>query len=235
MILCCDASTDDSALAVAGAGGELLSASTIKRRRDLSVRLFADINAVLAQAEIAFDAIEALSVGLGPGSFTGVRVAVTTFRTLAQATGKKLIGVPTLRIYAEAAAGLVEPGDAILAVTPSRRGEVYAALACDGLEAAPPIAATYAELSEIVSAQTACRRVVVTGPEGVLPSEFDFLPFIRAASPDPGAFARLSAAAFAASEFQDPLGLNPIYVVPPAVNQHKDPRTALRLRGARPV
>ena len=75
-----------------------------------------------------WEAIDALAVGVGPGSFTGVRVGVATARGVASATGLPLSGVCTLDALA---AGIAErsAGDRdVLAILDARRGEVFASL-----------------------------------------------------------------------------------------------------------
>ncbi|MDR3708770.1 MAG: tRNA (adenosine(37)-N6)-threonylcarbamoyltransferase complex dimerization subunit type 1 TsaB [Capsulimonadaceae bacterium] len=230
MILCCDTATDYATLAVCDDNGTLYAASTLRRHRDLSVRLLNDIDAVLAAAGPTFDAIDTLATGLGPGSFTGVRVAVTTFRTLAQATGKRLIGVETLALYARGLSDSLS-GVCVIALLPSRRGEVYASAYSGARCIRPAFAATFDELRDAAAALAAEYRVLLTGPDGVLPAEFPVFPFVPASAPSPQTFARLAADAAQRGLFADPLGLNPLYVVAPAINQHKDPRTAARLKG----
>lgn len=74
------------------------------------------------------DQVAAVAVARGPGSFTGVRIAVATAKALAWALAARLIAVPTTA--AMAAALLDDHTDAELAVPAldARRGEIYAAL-----------------------------------------------------------------------------------------------------------
>lgn len=85
--------------------------------------------AVEAAAEAAggWDGVDRIAVGLGPGSFVGIRIAIATANGLAASTGLPLAGVCTLDAVA---AGLHESDRdrECLAVLDARRGEVFAAL-----------------------------------------------------------------------------------------------------------
>jgi tRNA threonylcarbamoyladenosine biosynthesis protein TsaB len=79
---------------------------------------------LLGRAGLAFGDVERVAVGVGPGSFTGLRIGVSTARSLAQATGAELVALSTLRALAVAAEG---HADVVLPVVDARRGEVFAA------------------------------------------------------------------------------------------------------------
>jgi tRNA threonylcarbamoyladenosine biosynthesis protein TsaB len=79
----------------------------------------------LTAAGLSFADVERLAVGVGPGTFTGLRIGVATARALAQARGAAAVPVSTLRtLAAAAAAGHDGP---VLAVVDARRGEAFAA------------------------------------------------------------------------------------------------------------
>ncbi len=77
--------------------------------------------------------MDRIAVGLGPGSFTGLRVAIATARALGLSRGLPVSGVCTLDAIGLA---LAEPagGSARLAAIDGRRGEVFAALYAPGGE-----------------------------------------------------------------------------------------------------
>jgi tRNA threonylcarbamoyladenosine biosynthesis protein TsaB len=92
-----------------------------------ATRLLAMTRGLLADAGIAWTAVDRIAVGLGPGRFTGLRVGVATARGLAQSRSLELVGVSTLRALAEAAAsGGAEQPEGVLAVIDARRGEAFA-------------------------------------------------------------------------------------------------------------
>jgi tRNA threonylcarbamoyladenosine biosynthesis protein TsaB len=77
-----------------------------------------DIDAVLREADVEPGELDALAVGRGPGSFTGVRIGLATARALAFALGLQAAGVSTLDALAAGAPGAVPVIDA-------KRGEVF--------------------------------------------------------------------------------------------------------------
>ncbi|TPN68112.1 tRNA (adenosine(37)-N6)-threonylcarbamoyltransferase complex dimerization subunit type 1 TsaB [Mesorhizobium sp. B1-1-1] len=75
----------------------------------------------------AYAGLGAIAVSVGPGSFTGLRVGVSTARGLALALKLPAIGVTTLEALAAEAAGAF-PGRAVLAALDAGREEIHAAL-----------------------------------------------------------------------------------------------------------
>lgn len=67
-------------------------------------------------------------VSIGPGSFTGLRVAVTFARHLALAIDVKIVAVPTLDVIAENARSLSNPPDRLAVVLDAKRKQVFGAL-----------------------------------------------------------------------------------------------------------
>src|SRR5580698_7614739 len=57
---------------------------------------------LLDSAGIKFSQIDGFAIALGPGSFTSLRVGLATVKSFAMATGKPVVGIPTLDIIAHA-------------------------------------------------------------------------------------------------------------------------------------
>ena len=94
---------------------------------------------VLAEVGAAWADVDRVVLGLGPGTFTGIRVGVATGRALALSTGAGLVGVPTPWALAEAVAGPggAAPGGPVLVVQDARRRELFLTLFPDGAPGAP--------------------------------------------------------------------------------------------------
>lgn len=83
------------------------------------------IDEVCRQNSIQPRDITVIAVSIGPGSFTGLRIGVTLAKTMAFATGAKLIAVPTLPVIASNA-----PADAqwVMPILDAKRDQVFAAV-----------------------------------------------------------------------------------------------------------
>jgi tRNA threonylcarbamoyladenosine biosynthesis protein TsaB len=100
-----------------------------------TTRLMALVAEVMEATASGWEDIGRLVVGVGPGTFTGLRIGVATARALADARGIPLVGVSTLESLARGAgeslscpcAVTAPPRPAILAVLDARRREVFAA------------------------------------------------------------------------------------------------------------
>lgn len=92
--------------------------------RTHSVRLMSMIRDALALAELDLREIDGFAVTVGPGSFTGLRIGISTVKGLAFATAKPCAGVSTLEALAYPCLPSAQP---ICTLMDARKGEVYAA------------------------------------------------------------------------------------------------------------
>ena len=88
-------------------------------------RLLPAIDGILAAAGWSLAELDALAVAVGPGSFTGLRIGVSTVKGLAFATGKPTVPVSTLEALAWSLPLAAHP---VCPVLDARKGEVYTAL-----------------------------------------------------------------------------------------------------------
>jgi tRNA threonylcarbamoyladenosine biosynthesis protein TsaB len=112
LILAFDTATEIATSALV-ADGEVLG-----ERVSRASTLLEDVDALLRRGGARADALEALAVGVGPGSFTGVRIGLATARGLALALDVPVAGVSTLEALAAGAPDAVPVVDA-------RRREVF--------------------------------------------------------------------------------------------------------------
>ncbi len=92
-----------------------------RHERTLLERLPGILQFLLADQGATMNDVEAFAVGLGPGSFTGVRVGVTLAKTLAWASGRPLVGVSSLDALAATVPAL--PFLVVAAAAPTRKTE----------------------------------------------------------------------------------------------------------------
>ena len=143
-ILGFDCSTPATATALVRDGEEPLCARHDPEpggRPGHAAQLLPLCNALLGRADLRFADLDRIAVGLGPGTFTGLRIAIATARGLAHAGGAQLTGVPTLEVLAAGARAPV-----VLAVLDARRGEAFAAGYLDGVLTIPPAALAHEAL-----------------------------------------------------------------------------------------
>lgn len=92
-----------------------------------AAQLLGMVERVMCEADLGWDAIDRLAVGVGPGTFTGLRIGVATARALAAAREIPLVGISTLKSVALTAARSESSAATIVAVLDARRREVFAA------------------------------------------------------------------------------------------------------------
>ena len=85
------------------------------------------VDDLLTRTEQAPADVDAVAVSMGPGSYTGLRIGVSTAKGWALAHDAALVGVPTLEALAAQVRPWGRPGDVVCALLDARRDDVYAA------------------------------------------------------------------------------------------------------------
>jgi tRNA threonylcarbamoyladenosine biosynthesis protein TsaB len=151
VVLGIDTATADAAAALTKDGesiAERLVPPGPDGRPRHSRALLGEIEDVVA-AGGGWDAVNLIGVGIGPGSFTGLRIGIATARASAQSLAKPIVGVSSLAALARGIGELPEAaGRPRLSLIDARRGELFAALYGEaGEEVWPPFVTRPEELT----------------------------------------------------------------------------------------
>ncbi len=164
--------------------------------------------------------IDVVAVSIGPGSFTGLRIAATAAKTIAWDTGARVVTVPTLRAMAENAPAEAER---IACVLDAKRGGLYAGIferpagGQELVETFGPALVTPEELAARLEPPA-----LVLG-RGLRKAREALADFEQAPEewwdPRPGVVARLGWERAEAGAFAAPLRLEPIYIRRPEAEE----------------
>jgi tRNA threonylcarbamoyladenosine biosynthesis protein TsaB len=217
-------------------GLDVAAERVFRHRMSLSRELMPAVETLLAEAGVAWGDVEAAAVGLGPGSYTGLRIGVVTAKALSWASGRPVLGISSL---AALVAPHLAPPDALLcAVLEARAGEFFAAL----YQRRDGELQLRAEATVLRAEELAQRLSAYPGPVLAAGHTARFARALRARgqeidtagssplTPDPWPLAftdfdeepqarwvgRLAAARLRSGERDDPVALAPLYVRPPA-------------------
>lgn len=181
-----------------------------------SERLMSTVDRVLKDTGIELSRIDGFGVSIGPGSFTGLRIGLSTVKGLAFTTGKPLAAVPTLKALAWNVPYSCYP---VCPLLDARKKEVYAALyRQDSRDLATLWDATVAPLAELAGRITG--EVVFTG-EGArlfaedihkLFAERAHIAPLAAMVPSAASVAEIAHRMLKAGQQADPDNLSPLYI-----------------------
>ena len=197
-ILAIDTSTNHGTVALL-VDGELRLDETFTADRRTSAALFP----VLERALAAAPRLDQVAIGLGPGSYAGVRIAIAAAIGLKLGLRAQLVGLPSV-------AALETNAPAYLAIGDARRDTFYFTHVEDGLCTAGPLLATAGELHTLLAAHSAL-PVFTSVPLPAFPSA-------EIALPSAVRLARLAHAGRGLTATGD---LEPIYLREPHITQPK--------------
>ncbi len=246
MILAIDTATVHASLALfderESAGAGLRAESTWNARRRHTQELLVEVDVLLRRAGMPFDCVDALAVTTGPGSFTGVRVGISTVKGLVEgarlaaergqeggAPLVRVLGVPTLTVSAAPwldVAFSVSPAPVVCALIQAGRGRYnWCFFGPEDLLYRPPAeahgAGTAGELAAVLAAHGADALWLVGEVDAPLAEAMR--PLARVTAIDAafgqrraGTLARLAALFFAEGVAERAENLQPLYLHPPA-------------------
>lgn len=194
--------------AVLWSGGGVIAEEREAMTRGQAERLFPMLEAVLEAGGADWADLDAVGVGIGPGNFTGLRIAVAAARGLALSLGRPAIGVSAFEVIREL--GGATGAETTWAVYPGPRDGYYAQLVSGDGPRGDAQLLTPAQLAGIAEERTAAPRFLGPAPDAGAPSGWVDVP-VHGADWVP-ALARCAAGHLAAGHFVAP---TPLYVRPP--------------------
>lgn len=222
LILAIETTADLCSIAIRDKQGTLVERA-FRHRRHLSERLIADVDALLQDAGVTLADIEGFGVGIGPGSFTGVRLGVMTAKTWASVLDKPVVGVSSLEAVASVYSGLTE--GLIVPVIRARPGAVYTQV-FDGMgqaQGAPEMipATELPERLQNAGKVLFCgdglkqyRQALEEAFQGMQTS----VVFGSLEAPRASQIAAIAVARIESGKNDDPIALGPLYIAPPPVD-----------------
>jgi len=184
------------------------------------VELAPNVEALLAQAGVQPAQLAGVAVALGPGSFTGLRVALSLAKGLTLATSARLIGVPTLDVVAYPHQWQAHP---VCAVVQAGRGRLCWALYRHTVDGWTTVTGYRLSAVDAVAAEIG-ERTLFSGEllpqnadrlRGLLGERFQLAPpamRLRRA----GVLAEIAWSRWQAGQVDDPATLSPIYLHEPS-------------------
>jgi len=213
-VLAIDTSSD--ALGVALLSEQGITERSVETARGHAEQILPLIDAVLGEANVRLAQLDGIAAGVGPGTFTGVRISVAVAQGLAYGAGLPVVPITSLEALAYP---VIEAGaDRVIACLDARMGEVYfGCFARDlalglrtlgSLQVAPP-ARVYLPSAELYHG---IGRGFTAHPELAALAGISLDARSAAALPSAVDMARLGALRLAAGQGLDPAALKPEYV-----------------------
>jgi tRNA threonylcarbamoyladenosine biosynthesis protein TsaB len=122
-ILAVDTATKTCSIAIID-NTALLAELTINHRETHTIFLMGMIRNILEITRLSLNDIKGFAVSIGPGSFTGLRIGLSSIKGLSMATGKPVVGVSTIDALVHP---LMSMSKCICAMIDARKGQVYTA------------------------------------------------------------------------------------------------------------
>ena len=153
----------EEAIVALGIDGKITCELTNKETHSHASFIQVAIEQLLQDQQMTLQALDAIAVTLGPGSYTGLRVGLATAKGIAYTLQKPLIGLSTLSALATAAMQLssstIEPSTQIFAMIDARRMEIFGAIYdanCNPIIPEQAIILDQAKWSSLIHQPTIC-------------------------------------------------------------------------------
>lgn len=210
LILNLETSTRNCSVSVAKDGELFILCEEATDGYQHAEKLHTFIQWALEAEDLKLEQIDAIAVGKGPGSYTGLRIGVSAAKGLCFALEKPLISVNSLEIMAQSE---LEDFDYIIPMTDARRKEVYTAIYDKNLQCLSPTEAKI--LDEMSYQDLADKKLIFVGDGAEKASEIlqlshaQFFPEIL---PSAKNMCKLVEQKYQAKEFEDVAYFEPFYL-----------------------
>jgi len=196
-------------------GERVLGDFVFETRNESLAKIMTNVDCVLKEAGLGLEDIEGFGVGLGPGSWTGIRIGVTVGKMLAYSTGKPVRGVSTLEALAYGARDCHKLICSI--VDAGAGGTIYAAFYRSGNHKIHQVGDYYvgdpASLAELIKESAVLVAKDVKKYQSVIAQRLKSNTIEAVESrPSGAAVALLAAARLEKGEHDDTLALAPLYL-----------------------
>lgn len=170
------------------AGDRIMAERSRALARGHGEAVMGELDAVMQEAGLRFDALDAVAVTEGPGSFTGIRVGLAAARGLGLALNIPVLGVSSFAVLADS---LPRDGASLMVVIDSRRAELFVQIfGADRVALGEPFLATAAELPDHLPAGLVLVSGDAAGVVDPVPGRIRVEP---SGPPDAASVARLAA------------------------------------------
>lgn len=198
-------------------GSNCIAEQSLLSKLTHSKRLLATLDRVMSECQVTWEAIDAIAISLGPGSFTGLRIGLSTVKGLSLATSIPLIGVATLDGLASQFSFAAMP---VCPILDARKNEVYTALYQTDESGSMQRQSDYLVISAAKLAEQISEPTIFAGDGITVHGEIlrEKLGELAVFAPEQLYFAKASSIGFLAQsqwhkkEFLDPATCIPLYV-----------------------
>lgn len=209
-ILNIETATKNCSVSLAKDGQTVLCKEIAEQGYSHAEKLHVFIEEILKESQVDFREIKAIAVSKGPGSYTGLRIGVSTAKGLCYALGIPLIAVDTLAVLAQK---VTQEDGLIIPMIDARRMEVYSAVFVANHKKIMEVQAevltenSYADIAETIyiigDCQEKCQTVLTK-------NNFVFLPEI--VFPSANEMSPISFEKFTKNDFEDVAYFEPFYL-----------------------
>ncbi|MBQ2843240.1 MAG: tRNA (adenosine(37)-N6)-threonylcarbamoyltransferase complex dimerization subunit type 1 TsaB [Alistipes sp.] len=220
LILCIETGTDICSVGIAR-DGELISLRESDEGRDHARQVAVFVDELLEEMGLQPDELDAIAVGKGPGSYTGLRIGVSFAKGLAYGLGKPLLAVGSLDALTEVAREDYEAGildvdgweEAVLCpMVDARRMEVYTQRFDSRGNALSEVSAEVIDAESFAAERVSERPFVIFGNGAKKCEEVLSGAVWVPVAPSARGLVRLAEEAFSAGRFEDIAYFEPFYL-----------------------